>query len=335
MTMAIVDAGPEDCRLDALYRYDVLDTPPEESFDRITRLAKAVLETPIALVSLVDRERQWFKSRQGLEASQTPRDISFCAQAIQYDVPLIVSDASEDPRFRDNPLVVSEPKIRFYLGVPLRTPGGHNIGTLCVIDRRPRQPSPGQIAVMQDLARLVMDELELRQIAMSDSLTGAMTRRGFMPEAQQAFESARRYQRSLSCIVLDVDHFKSINDRHGHAAGDVVLRAITSACRRVIRSVDCFGRVGGEEFAIVLPETALVDAQAVAERLRQEVIASVKLPGEGDILSVTASLGVAELASSDLDIATLLSRADAAMYQAKHAGRNRVVVALSHSGGDG
>lgn len=316
----------EESRLQALYRYDVLDTPPEESFDRITRLAKGVMQTPIVLVSLIDSERQWFKSRQGLDVSETPREISFCAHAIQHDTPMIVQDAQSDIRFRDNPLVMGGPMIRFYIGVPLRTPEGENIGTLCAIDRQPRNPSPDQMALLQDLARLVVDELELRQIAMTDSLTGTMTRRGFMREASQALELARRYRHALSCIMIDVDHFKSVNDRYGHAIGDRVLRGIAASCRQVIRTVDSLGRLGGEEFAIILPETELAAAKVVAERLRQQ-IEEATIPTDSGTIKVTASLGVAVASSECRDVDTLLRDADDALYEAKSGGRNRVVAA--------
>jgi diguanylate cyclase (GGDEF)-like protein len=316
----------EDERLAALYRYDVLDTEPEEGFDRITRLAKMVMQTPIALVSLIDRERQWFKSRQGLEARETSRDISFCSHAIEHDVPMIVPDAREDPRFCDNPLVTGGPMIRFYLGVPLRTPDGQNIGTLCAIDQQPRQPSADQVALLEDLARLVIDELELRQLATTDSLTGALTRRGFMRAARQAHDLARRYEHAVTCIALDLDHFKSVNDRFGHAAGDQVLRTVTTICRSIMRSVDCLGRLGGEEFAIVLPETDIAGAQATAERLRQQIAATVVETAAG-ALSVTASFGVAALGAQD-DIEAMVAGADAALYRAKAAGRNRVTVAM-------
>jgi diguanylate cyclase (GGDEF)-like protein len=315
----------EDERLDALYRYDVLDTEPEEAFDRITRLAKMVMQTPIALVSLIDRDRQWFKSRQGLEARETPRDISFCGHAIKHDVPMVVTDAREDDRFRDNPLVLGGPMIRFYLGIPLRTPDGQAIGTLCTIDRTPRQPSAEQIALLQDLARLVIDEMELRQLATTDSLTGALTRRGFMHAAQLACDQARRYRHNVSCIVLDLDHFKSINDRFGHDAGDRVLRSVTTICRRIMRSVDRLGRLGGEEFAIILPETDLDGARATAQRLRQLIAATGIEAGPG-VLAVTASLGVATLNDRD-DLDAMIKAADAALYRAKSDGRNRVVVA--------
>lgn len=326
--MIAANSAAEQERLDALYRYDVLDTPFEESFDRITRLAKGVMQTPIVLVSLIDRERQWFKSREGLDVSETPRDISFCTHAIQHDAPMIVHDALLDVRFRDNPLVVGGPMIRSYVGVPLRTPDGQNIGTLCAIDRHPRTPSSDQMALLQDLARLVVDELELRQLATTDSLTGAMTRRGFMREAQQAFERARRYRHPLSCIMLDIDHFKSVNDRHGHGVGDRVLRGVTASCRLVIRAVDGLGRLGGEEFAIILPETDMAAAEAIAERLRQQISETVT-PTDAGALRVTASLGVATMSPNVQDVDALLRDADDALYKAKSSGRNRVVVADS------
>jgi len=326
--MIAANGAAEQARLDALYRYDVLDTPSEESFDRITRLAKGVMQTPIVLVSLIDRERQWFKSREGLDVSETPRDISFCTHAIQHDAPMIVHDALLDLRFRDNPLVVGGPMIRFYMGVPLRTPDGQNIGTLCAIDRQPRTPSADQMALLQDLARLVVDELELRQLATTDSLTGAMTRRGFMREAQQAFERACRYRHPLSCIMLDIDHFKSVNDRHGHGIGDRVLRSVTASCRLVIRAVDGLGRLGGEEFAVILPETDAAAAEIIAERLRQQIGETVT-PTDAGALRVTASLGVATMSPNVLDVDALLRDADDALYKAKSSGRNRVVVAES------
>lgn len=318
----------ETARLNALYRYDVLDTPQEESFDRITRLAASVMQTPIVLVSLIDRDRQWFKARQGLDATETARDISFCTHAIQNQGPMIVRDAREDTRFRDNPLVRGEPWIRFYLGVPLRTPDGYNIGTLCAIDREPRDAAPTQVALLQDLARLIVDELELRQIATTDSLTGALTRRGFAQHAEQAMLRAERYHHPISCIVLDVDYFKSVNDRHGHATGDAVLSAVAAACRSIIRSVDIFGRLGGEEFAVMLPETDLAGAMRTAERMRQ-AIADVAMPIDAGTLRVTASFGVTVLRDGSRDLVGLLHAADTALYGAKQAGRNRVIIAES------
>jgi len=131
----VATPADERGRLEALADYRVLDTPPEPAFDNITGLASSIFRTPIALVSLVDEHRQWFKSRVGLDVAETPREISFCDHAIRADATLVVEDATRDPRFVDNPLVVGEPHVRFYCGVVLRTPEGHGLGTLCLIDR--------------------------------------------------------------------------------------------------------------------------------------------------------------------------------------------------------
>lgn len=156
----------EAARLKALKGYQVLDTPAEECFDNLTRLASQIAQTPIALVSLVDEERQWFKSKVGLGADCTGRDISFCGHAILQNMPLVVSDTLNDDRFRDNPLVTGDPKIRFYLGVPLVTPDQFSLGTLCVIDSKPRKLTPEAIGMIAALARQVVDQLELRRAAM-------------------------------------------------------------------------------------------------------------------------------------------------------------------------
>lgn len=159
---AIPRREPE--RLAALARYEILDTTPEDAFDELARLASVICGTPIALVSLVDVSRQWFKARVGLDATETPRDISFCGHAIHESDLFIVSDALDDARFATNPLVTGEPNIRFYAGAQLTTPDGENLGTLCVIDRRPRRLNEEQRAALRTLARQVIVQLELRRI---------------------------------------------------------------------------------------------------------------------------------------------------------------------------
>jgi diguanylate cyclase (GGDEF)-like protein/PAS domain S-box-containing protein len=154
------DSEPQ--RLAALRRYAVLDTDAERPFDRITSLAARLLDVPIALVSLIDVDRQWFKACIGSADRETDRDLAFCAHAIMVDEPLVVHDARQDPRFRDNPWVLGAPNVRFYAGAQLRTPSGFNIGTLCVLDTRPRALDSDQLMILQDLAAVVVDELELR-----------------------------------------------------------------------------------------------------------------------------------------------------------------------------
>ncbi|MEM8771449.1 MAG: GAF domain-containing protein [Pseudomonadota bacterium] len=152
----------EDERLKALRRYQILDTPEEAMFDRITSLAKSVFETPIALISLVDKDRQWFKSKAGLDVKETPREHAICAYAIFENKVVVVQDAQKDPRFANSPLVTGEPRIRFYAGAPIRTFDGFPLGTLCIIDRNPRSFSRDDIGHLRMLARHAMYEIELR-----------------------------------------------------------------------------------------------------------------------------------------------------------------------------
>jgi two-component system, cell cycle sensor histidine kinase and response regulator CckA len=155
----------ETRRLKVLWQYDVLDTVPEEVFDDLTELAARICEAPIALISLIDEDRQWFKAKVGVTLNETSRDISFCSHAIKQHDLFIIPDATQDERFANNPLVTSDPKIRFYAGAPLITPDGYALGSLCVIDKVPRELRLEQKQALRVLARHVMTQLELRRHA--------------------------------------------------------------------------------------------------------------------------------------------------------------------------
>jgi two-component system NtrC family sensor kinase len=161
--MPVAMPRTDAARVAALQKYEILDTDPEQSFDDLTLLASFICKTPIALISLVDENRQWFKARIGVEVSETRRDIAFCSTAIQQSEIFVVPDALEDVRFRNNPLVISEPHIRFYAGAPLINEEGYALGTLCVVDRTPRELSFDQKEALRALSRLVLAQLEFRR----------------------------------------------------------------------------------------------------------------------------------------------------------------------------
>lgn len=180
--------------------------------------------------------------------------------------------------------------------------------------------------IERDLTRYKKIERQLANMALFDSLTGTLSRPAFFQHADKEFSRSKRYYRPLSVIMLDIDHFKRVNDQYGHQAGDQVLQIFTEACQEVIRNTDLMGRVGGEEFALLLPDTPIKAAYNLAERLRERINKYPYLAGEM-LIEITASLGVAELQHADDTFKALLQRADEALYNAKHSGRNRVKLA--------
>ena len=305
----------EDARLTALRGLGILDTAAEEHFDRIARLAQRLLGVPIVLVSLVDTDRQWFKARIGLAASETSRDASFCAHAIVDDAPVfVVPDAREDARFVDNPLVTGDPSIRFYAGSPIAAPDGSKLGTLCVIDRVPREMSDTDQEALRDLAALVERELEVRQASLTDPLTGLYNRRGFELLAAQALRTCRRQRVPATIVYFDLDGLKEVNDTRGHRAGDELIVRGADLLARTFRDSDVVARLGGDEFAALLPGSDGADG---IDRVLARLDAALAADG-----LVSFSLGAASVAvDGDADLATLLSEADGAMYEDKRSKR--------------
>jgi diguanylate cyclase (GGDEF)-like protein len=311
-------------RLEAIDRLDLLDAPRNAAFECIVRVIKNVFDVPIALVSVLDAHRQLYMACQGLGIDQTDRRNTFCTHAVMASTPTIVPDATLDPRFANNPHVLGEPHVRFYAGVPLRTSDGHNVGTVCAIDTKQRPFSDRDVGILQDLADLAINQIELQQLVTVDALTGALSRRAFRSSGERALALAERHKHNISLITFDIDHFKSVNDTHGHAAGDQVLAGVVAACSTNLRQSDLFGRIGGEEFALLLPHTDRHGAVEVAEKLRS-AIAGQRFELGGVPRQVTASFGVSTLDIVTKTIDSLLAHADLALYEAKADGRNRVV----------
>jgi diguanylate cyclase (GGDEF)-like protein/PAS domain S-box-containing protein len=443
-------------RLEELHSLRLLDTPKEERFDRITRIALSLFRVPVALIALVDEKRGWFKSRQGIDVAETSREISFCGHAILGPGAMVVEDATKDPRFWDNPMVLGKAHFRFYAGHPLCGPRGARVGTLCLVDREPRSLADTDLGLLVDLARIAESELaagetaelvrllrererelddffertsdlvqsvdergtlvyvnrrwkealgfvdaplppsalhvvdpedreryreairsviagnpvdhvdatfvatdgrklpvtgcitpssskhaahtdifrdmseearyraELVHLAATDDLTGLTNRRSFRDVARTLFDLSRRHGRPLSIALVDVDRFKTVNDRRGHESGDGVLRRLAALLTARLRSSDIAARYGGDEFFLAFPETSAVAAGAIIDDLRVQFRAGSGASAGSDE-AVTFSAGVAEIDASMRSLDDLLRAADEALYLAKSAGRDCVV----------
>ncbi len=306
----------EAARLRTLRSLNILDTPQEERFDRITRMAKRIFGVPIALVSLVDENRQWFKSCIGLDASETPRDISFCGHAILGNEIFVINNALEDDRFADNPLVTGEPKIRFYAGCPLRALNGSKLGTLCIIDREPKNLSDEDLETFQDLASMVEREIAALQLATLDNLTHISNRTGFMMLARHSINLCYRQSLPASLAFFDLNKFKPINDKFGHVEGDRALIAFSDQLKATFRDSDIFARLGGDEFVVLLTNTSKHVAEKVVARLQLSLDQYNRKAARGYDLSF--SYGIVKFDhKKHSTIEALLAEADAQMYKHK------------------
>ena len=326
-------------RIQELMDLDLLDTLPEERFDRLTRLAQRIFQVPVTLISLVDENRVWFKSKQGLAVTEVPREISFCAHSILGSQALVVRDATQDERFRDNPYVVEEPHIRFYAGFPLKGPKGHPVGTLCLIDYQPKEFSEEDQHCLGDLAALAEKEFgaerisrlhmrlleeigQLQSQALVDYLTRLWNRRAVLEILEMERSRALRKDYKVGLILADLDHFKDINDRYGHPVGDTVLAETALRIRSCFALPTRRGGMGGGSM-IVLPEVGMEMAMKIAERIRVSIQEEPFPTPKGNV-QATISLGVGLLTpDTESPLESLISKVDKALYQAKAGGRNR------------
>lgn len=242
----------ESLRLSTLRALNVLDTPREERFDRLTRLTRRMFQVPIAAISLVDENRQWFKSCMGLAARETPRAYSFCAHAILQDDPLVVEDALDDERFFDNPLVTGEPRIRFYTGYPIKAGNGCRLGTLAIIDHDARGLSDDERSALKDLGAMVERELLIMHPSTTDELTGITNRKGFLAMAQRVLSQCIRHGMSATLVVFSLD---ALPQSRG-AGAELGLTTFAETMKSSFRESDLFARLDADEFALLLSHTA-------------------------------------------------------------------------------
>ena len=311
----------ETLRLSYLRSLNILDTVAEERFDRLTRLAARLFNVPIALVSLVDEHRQWFKSKIGLDANETSREVSFCGHTILNNDVLVIPDTMKDLRFEDNPFVTDEPFIRFYAGCSLKYLDNTRMGTLCIVDNKPRVFTNEDIQTLKDLAEITERELSAIELAILDDLTGIVNRRGFTMLAQHSLNLCKRHDIPVSLVFFDINKFKQINDRFGHAEGDRALKEFASQMKRTFRDSDVVARLGGDEFVALLTNTTNLQAEELILRL-QLAVESRNL-SNNRMYKLSFSSGVVTMNGSQCpSIDTLLDQADTLMYRKK---RNTVV----------
>ncbi|CAG9255705.1 diguanylate cyclase [Burkholderia cepacia] len=310
----------EAARLDTLHSLSILDTPPEERFDRLTRLARRLFNVPIALVSLVDDDRQWFKSHAGLDVTQTSRDVSFCSHALLADNTMVIQDALNDDRFHDNPLVTGAPGIRFYAGRPLVAPNGAPIGTLCLIDTRPRSLEADELALLGDLAHMTEREIAALHFATTDELTQLTNRRGFEILARHVLSLCDRLGRHAVLLFFDLNDFKAINDHFGHAEGDRALKTFADTLTGALRDSDVIARLGGDEFVVLLSATDPADVAEPVDRVTQALALRNTADARG--YDIRFSVGYVDYdPAHHRDVAGLLASADQRMYEHKQRGK--------------
>ncbi|MFZ6848006.1 diguanylate cyclase [Undibacterium sp. RuRC25W] len=313
-------------RIDAVRSYQILDTAPSLEFDALTRIAAHTFDMPIAVVAMMDTDRLWFKSRLGLDVDQLDRKVAFCAHTIMSPrEPLIVHNLVEDGRFISNPLVVNAPHLRFYAGVPLVDENNLVLGTIAVIDSKPRPFTTIQRGTLADFGVLVMTALqshrnavELKQLALTDYLTGIANRAKFdianAAEMSYAIRSGVHY----SLICMDLNGFKQVNDQFGHPAGDRVLCEVARRLSGQMREGDLLVRLGGDEFAVVARGCGSELAKAIVHRLTDVIRPDIELLN-GVRVKVGISIGVATSSPDCTDADLLFDLADKALYLKKQA----------------
>jgi diguanylate cyclase (GGDEF)-like protein len=268
--------------------------------------------------TLVDSDRQWFKSKVNMESDEDPLETGFCPHAILDPVTTVIPDARLDPRFHDNPLVNVDPGIRFYAGHPVAGPGGEVLGTLCVIDDKPRAVGDFDAEALAEFAAMVEAEVASLSLAIGDELTGLSNRRGFEMLGERLLSASRRLDLPLSIVYADLDNMKPINDTYGHDAGDQALIEVADVLSSTLRASDLVARLGGDKFCALLLGSATEAAPSFIARVEGRLAernAEAQPPWK-----LSLSLGVAESPrDEEIGLWNLVALADTRMFEAKRA----------------
>lgn len=339
------EQAEEEARLAELEELAILDTLPEAEFDDLVETASRIAGKPIALMSLVDKDRQWFKARRGLEATETPRDIAFCSRAIEDPMePLIVHDARTDPRFADNPLVTDDPNVAFYAGVPIVTSEGHALGTICVIDREPGDLTEDQVEALKGLSRQAAALLELRRRTqrLSTVLDRERTERGESPlhdrltglpnrDALSEEISKLDPEEPATLVLVNLLRFSEVNAALGREGGNQVLQAITDLMADHLSTDDTLARIDGTRFAALLPGVGTIKAASFARDLLELLSRPIEVDGL-DAIGVSIAIGTATSGKgTEIGRENLLESAEMASGQAKRDGGGAMIAAGSET----
>lgn len=342
----------EEQKSEILQRYQILSEDRSTGPACVAESIALALRAPYVIAALNRRYRSWYLCEHGLEGFNASDLQTYFARMHLAQTRFDVEDMREEAFFSSNTQGLKIPNFESMAGVPLTDPNGKRFGTLCVADNRPRAAlTDSELSLLSSFGRMVSNDIcvrsaaryairdlielehekcDLFELATIDPLTKALNRRAFMRFSERELARFKRDNSQLATLMLDIDHFKQVNDVHGHAAGDKVLSKMVSIAASVLRQEDLIGRLGGEEFAIVLVDADVTAAKRAGERIRQ-AIKQVKFPSEAGPFNVSVSIGVSEPFYNEASITDSLERSDAALYHAKRNGRDRVEVAAEFS----
>lgn len=340
----------EEQKSEILQRYQILSDDRSIGALCVADTIALALRVPYVIAALNRRYQTWYRCERGFDAYPDSDVQSYFARMHLSQSGFEVEDIQAESFFLSHSDNLDLPDMRAIAGVPLSDPNGKRFGTLCVADPEKRAftdveknllASFGRMVsddicvrsaaryAVQDLIELENEKCDLFELATIDPLTKALNRRAFMRFSERELARYRRENTRMSALMLDIDHFKQVNDVHGHAMGDRVLAKMVSVAAQVLRQEDLIGRLGGEEFAIVLVDSGVDAAARVADRIRQ-AIKQITFPGDSGPFNVSVSIGVSEPLFVEDSMNDVLERADAALYQAKRSGRDRVIVAAEN-----